>query len=180
MIDTSALPGQLTKWTVLVSACALPSFIIALVFGFHTPHAIAGMLCGIATFIVAYALVTSTHFYLRRSEGLLGRALRAGTKVRVIISLFSLPLLIGLFSPKAGFALQIMPDFWCGFAAIKIVDKLGSDFSLITDQQQFFPAYLTTVVEGILMSLTLAALCLLALWPISMRPTPEHHPGAAK
>ena len=183
MISTRALPREFGRWTLLCTLCALPSFIIALLFEFDSGPQVVAMVCGVATFIPVFAVAASLRWYRLKRGTVLGRALRAGTKVRVGISLLALLMLtpaLWKYPADDGVFLQVNPDFWCGYAAAMLLDQTGVGLDLKT----VAGTYALTVTEGAILTLTLGGLSLLAYIPISMRPTehdlPKVEPGAGK
>ena len=169
MIEKEKLGPQLRFWTLHVGLTALPSFMVALI-QFNTVPAILAMLAGILTFILGYSLLCASTFYARLTgASLLGEAVRKGTRIRLVLSLVTAPLLFGAFVqwPTVLFA----PDFWAGFAAVIIVGWVSSIAGFgrvepVEGEINFLQTYFITVVEGVLISFTLVLLvffCLLFL-----------------
>jgi len=188
MFVTSRLLPQAKYWSLHVCFCAAPSFIMAYTNELNTPAAIAAMLSGVATFIVAYTLITSTTFYTEQRENLLGKAVRAGTNVRLIISFLSLlALLINQTTAKKYFAelginwpsdiYQFLPDFWCGLASIAMISRFH-DFASGSDglpKYSFAFNFLVTIVEGTLLSLVLLIIIFFAFSIINIRQRNKHY-----
>jgi len=157
---------------------------------FNSPVAIIAMLCGIATFIIGYSFLTSRSFYGKIHTGLIGRSVKLGARIRMIVSLASLPLLIPLLSFKTHNndppeSLMFVPDFWFGFIAMIIVNLLyqvtgnnpfangmnnASDFS-------FLPTYLITVTEGVLISISLVLIAFITLIILNFRRNRQRLPS---
>ena len=82
------------------------------------------MLAAIATFIAAYTLVTSSPWYQQLAgESLVGKAVALGTKLRLMISLISAPLLLSAYAMAP--VCFLAPDFWAGVAAVRAVEGVG-------------------------------------------------------
>jgi len=194
MFVTSRLLPQAKYWSVHVCFCAAPSFIIAYIYEVNAPTAIAAMLSGVATFIVAYTLITSTTFYTEQRENLLGKAVRAGTNVRLIISFLSLlALLINRVILKKDSTeseipeiYQFLPDFWCGYASTLMVYNVSNftDSLFANDpfsnpnplsSYGFIFIFLVTIVEGILLSLVLLIIIFFAFSIINIRQRNKHY-----
>jgi len=180
-VRTNTFPKQLRFWGIHCGLTALPSFCIAIT-TFNGPSAILAMLCGIATFVFSYALITATPLYGKVHTGLIGRSIKLGTRIRMIISLASLPLLLPLIG--TGFndsappeSLFFAPDFWFGYAAIMISflilnaispqGSLGSGPETWADT--FLLPYFTTVIEGILISVSLVFIAFITLIILNFR-----------
>ncbi|MFK7910160.1 MAG: hypothetical protein AB8F34_06105 [Akkermansiaceae bacterium] len=171
-----SLGGQLRYWSIHCGLTALPSFCIALTF-FNSPLNIAAMLCGIATFIIGYTAITATPIYGKLHDGLIGKSVRLGTRIRMIISLIGLPFLIPILGydfngsgepPTSAF---FTVDFWFGYAAVILTaiggEALGMNFSGLEGRDNigadFAFTYLTTIVEGLLISISLVLISFFAL-----------------
>jgi hypothetical protein len=180
-VRTNTLAQQLRFWGIHCGLTALPSFCIA-VTTFNGPLAILAMLCGIATFVFAYAFITATPLYGKVHTGLIGRSIKLGTRIRMIVSLASLPLLLPLMS--SGFndsappgSLFFAPDFWFGYAAILIsfliLNAISTQGSLGNGPESwsdtFLLPYLTTVIEGILISISLIFIAFITLIILNFR-----------
>ena len=154
---------QLKFWSLHCAINSLPSFAIALFFLhlWKQPAAVAAMLAAIGTFVLLYAFVTSLPGPLADPHGAFSRALKLGTKIRMIVSLASLPLL-----PAGG--LFFTPDFWCGWAACLLVNAAGNKWFGSGDLIRLegsAPAavYATTMLEGFILSLMLMMISFFAL-----------------
>lgn len=147
-------PGQLRYWTFHCVLNSLPSFCIALwALGlWQSRFAMAAMISAIVTFILLYATLTSFEGPLSDKNHVLSRAFKVGAKIRAVISVFNL---LFAFTP----AVMFTPDFWCGFLATGIVDKVmkmtGNPPPFAQSDSVdlgFFPIYLTTMIEGCILS----------------------------
>ncbi len=183
LVRTNTFPTQLRFWALHCGLTALPSFCIALT-QFNSPQAILAMLCGIATFVFGYAFLTSTPIYGKVHGGLIGRSIKLGTRIRMIISLASLPLLIPLIGQNMESMgeppeyLFYAPDFWFGYAAIIVVFiglnavTGGSPAGNLNDGsfgQDFLTPYATTLVEGLLISVSLVFIAFITLIILNFR-----------
>lgn len=172
MLQQEKVGPQLRFWSLHVGLTALPSFAVALI-KFNSPGAILAMLAGIATFIVGYTLLCSSTVYARLTgASLLGEAVRKGTRIRLILSLATAPLLFGAFAefPSVLFA----PDFWAGFGALLVVGWFSQVLGLGQvdvgrNEIGFVPTYFITIVEGLLISFTLVLLAFFALLFLNRR-----------
>jgi hypothetical protein len=147
-------PRQLGFWTMHGLFNALPSFIIV-VFVMKTQRletAIPAMLLAIGFWILVFSLITSIGGPLSEREHVLARALRLGTRIRTVIACLSLPLTaFGLES------LFLLPDTWCGWAAVLAFDFLrksaGADCWLDqVNAGEFLPIFAITLLEGFIIS----------------------------
>jgi hypothetical protein len=165
-IDRPRLPRQARYWTLHCCINALPSFIVAAFYlqMITEPLSVLAMLLAIATFIGAYTVVTSVEGWFSDPESVLSRALKVGVRIRLIISLVSLPLLL----PTA--LALIVPDVWAGLLAAAIVNWfasfLGAGGAWIGPTESQAPAlavYATTMLEGLIISFMLLMLSFFSL-----------------
>jgi hypothetical protein len=171
-IDFSRLPGQARYWTLHCGINALPSFIVAAFYlqMINQPLAVVAMVLGILTFIVGYTILTCIEGWFTDSESLLARALKVGVKIRMVLSLISLPMLLP--SPIALF----VPDVWAGMMASGAVNwlgnQLGAGSNLIGPNEgsvPFLAVYATTVIEGLIISFMLLMLSFFSLLVIQTK-----------
>ena len=171
-IDRSLLPVQARYWTLHCCINALPSFIVAAFYlqMITSPTCILAMLMAILTFIAAYTVITSIEGWFSDSQSVLSRALKVGVRIRMIVSLVSLPLLI----PTA--LAFLVPDVWAGMLAAAIVnwvaDFLGSGGAWIGPTEGHPPAlavYATTMIEGLIISFMLFMLSFFSLLVLQAR-----------
>ena len=168
------LPKKLKYWTLHCLINALPSYIIAVSWlGLWTnPAAHLGMIAAVISFIVAFAVMTSLSGPLSRSGSLLSRALRVGLIMRIFCSAWTL-----LMIPTGAF-LMLTPDFWCGQIAVNIVKFIyqifGEEAILLASIRGsgsgasqlvagFTEVYLTTLIEGAILSLMLFTFSVVAV-----------------
>ena len=153
----AAFPRQLRYWTFHCMMNSSPSFCIALITLqlWKSPAAIAAMLCAIATFILLYAVFSSVIEPLADEQHVLSRSLKLGTKIRAWISGLSL---LVVWTP----AMSITPDFWCGFISVALTNFLfksaggsGNFFEPNGVNIGFPPVFITTLVEGLILSFIL-------------------------
>lgn len=186
---------QLGFWSIHCTLTALPSFLIAIQY-FKGAAAILAMLAGVLTFVFGYALLTSTGLYGKFHHGLVGRSVKLGATIRMAISLCSLPLVLsaiasgedfsnGSFSGGAEMVVWV-PDFWFGYIAIIVVAigfnamGLRSPTNSLNDPDRdadFFFTYVTTLTEGVLISLSLLMLSFLILIILSFRKNSRQLPS---
>lgn len=182
-LDHSLLRPQLRFWSIHCSINALPSFVIAMTYLglWQKPAAILAMLLAVATFITGYTFLTSIRGLFGDPQSLLSRALKLGTKIRLVMSLITLLLIFP--SPIALF----LPDVWAGLLAAGIVNavgqRLGNPMSsgvggIVSDSP--LAVFATTLLEGLILSfllLMISFFCLLGMQIRSRRrgaeiPTP--------
>lgn len=186
---------QLGFWALHCGFTALPSFLIAVQY-FKTPSAIIAMLAGVLSFVLAYSLITSTPFYGKIHHGLIGRSVKLGATIRMVISLCSLPVVLYAISPGNGFregnfngdseVVLWAPDFWFGYLAIIIISLLynildQANFGRALENSEtpdFFFTYATTITEGVLISLSLLVIAFVALVILSFRRNRRQLPSA--
>lgn len=147
-------PRQLRHWTFHCTLNSAPSFFIALsALGlWGSQIAMVAMISAIITFILLYSTLTSFDGPLSDATHVLSRAFKLGTRIRAGISVLNLLL---AYTP----AMLVTPDFWCGFLAVgvtnfmmemtgnpPVLDGIGGT------QVSFFPIYLTTMIEGCILS----------------------------
>jgi hypothetical protein len=134
-----------------------------------TPLAVFAMLCAIVTFILLYAVFTSVVEPLANEKHVISRSLKLGTKIRAWISGLSL---LVVFTPAA----SITPDFWCGFMAVMFTNSLakwagaaGDFFNMDGGNATFSPVYVTTMVEGFILSFFLFMISFFAVLFVQAR-----------
>ena len=158
---------QLRYWSLHCTLNALPSLAIALIFLelWKNPKGVAAMLSGIASFILLYAVLTSLRGPLSNPDHVVSRSLKLGTKIRTWISAISVLLV------PAG-AVFLLPDFWCGMLSVSILNQvfgmLGLEIELPDANPSgtpigFLPVYLTTMLEGFILSFLLLMISFFAM-----------------
>jgi hypothetical protein len=168
---SAVFPRQLRFWSLHCLLNALPSLGIALGWLglWRSPQAVVAMFSAIGTFVLLYATLTSLPGPLARQDHLLSRSLRLGAKIRGWISgvsLFALPM------PAL---LMFTPDYWCGWAAILLVNLPGGTareqpfFSTEGGTAGFAPVYLTTLTEGFILSFLLLMISFFALLAVQAK-----------
>jgi len=177
----SVFPRQLRFWTFHCCLNAAPSFVIALVLLdlWRSPSGIAAMCCGVATFILFYSVVTSIGTPFSVEFGISARALRAGAKVRSFLGAIAfVAFVIQLSATKVGvgsgvekiFSIGYLADFYCGMMAnrileefVRIMKPLVLQFGFGKGTIGFFEIYLTTLIEGVILSFLLILISFFAL-----------------
>lgn len=148
--ERGVLRQQLGVWTFRGACCAAPSFLWALLAGFAKPVALLGIAAGVATWIAAYSLITAQPVYRARVEGgALGWALSMGANTRAALA------------PLMAFG----PDMFLGGVALDAVSRIAGLRAIPYRKMDevFFATYLTTLVQGALVSATMFLL-VLPLW----------------
>lgn len=154
-------PGKFAYWSLHASFNAAPSLVIALLWLglYNRPEAYAAMFWAIFFFIVLYATLTSLPGPLGKKGTPLAEGVRIGAKIRLWIAVISTPM--ALLPQTAMFT----PDYWCGLYAINIVNMVhqflaaGTVFFNTDQPRGFFPIFITTVTEGLLLSGLLFMFC---------------------
>ncbi|RYD22826.1 MAG: hypothetical protein EOP87_26785 [Verrucomicrobiaceae bacterium] len=166
----TTFPRQLRYWTFHCCLNALPSFGLALVFLklWNSPLGIMAMLAAIGTFILLYASITSLGPF-GDDEHTLSRALHMGARIRGWMSAASLAIM-----PLGG--MVFVPDFWCGFISAQIISSTlelpgtSGDFELLTEGKGgFLSIYLTTLLEGFMLSGILLFISFIAVMILQAR-----------
>lgn len=125
-------------WTLLCSVAAATSFVWAKEDLFDT-H---GMLLGVATFIVAYALVAASDVvHVWRSKPFVSRTIKIGYGVRVLVS--------------AAFPVGMAVDFFPGVIAVKTVGLF------FRPSNGFVATYIITLLQGVFLNIILFVFMLL-------------------
>ena len=140
----------LTEWAWRGALCAAPSFCWAVMSNFHQPAQIAEMVLGAATYVVGFAWLTALPSYLERVQSShFGSALRLAANLRAALA----PLMF------------FGPDMFLGALAMGAVSRGARLFGVRGDLPQAGVGwtYLTTVVQGALVSATMLLLAL-AIW----------------
>jgi len=143
-------------WLIHSSLNSCPGFYLALQYRGvgDQPPAILGMLAAILTFAFAYAILTTYYRPLSDKASLFHQALKVGLKIRVIVVILS------LISFPLGFFFS--PDLWCGVAVVSLYRAASVPLDL--PPFHTFPAiYSMTILEGLLLSITLFIFSFLAL-----------------
>ncbi len=152
--DVNLLPSgemlreRLASWGIRGVFCAAPSFVWAVFAAVRTPLEILAMVAGILTYVLAFAWATSIPVYVERMESHdLGVMLRWAANARAALA----PLMV------------FGPDAWMGFASLTVV-QMGATFAGFSPQSRPEGAlfvYVTTLVQGALVSATIVLLTLL-------------------
>ncbi|MBN8550420.1 MAG: hypothetical protein J0M12_13990 [Deltaproteobacteria bacterium] len=159
--------SQLRFWASHALFCAAPSFLWALMIGFSSLTAISAMCCGIAVWVCLYAAASSSAWAMRRLPGtLLGRAIQLGAKARSVLAIVSIcvALVPGLGMVGAMF---FYSDLYAGFISIQassfMLNQPSPHYSTMEQSFGFLYTFLTTLVQGFLLSFTLIAVVLCCL-----------------
>jgi len=151
-VDPRIFRDKLIAWSVRGVIGAAPSFTWALMAGFKSPAAIAGMAAGVATYVLAFAWLTASPNYVEYVESAdSGWSLRLAANLRVAGSLLAL-----------GY-----PDMILGWVSLSVVGAIdgAQDPLAAAGGGAFAPAYVTTLVQGLLVSVTILVGAVL-LWPV--------------
>lgn len=172
---TKCFPGKLRFWALHCVINALPSYLIAVVWLGLWPvaHAHWAMSAAVCTFIIGYAVLTSWLPVLREGRNLFTRALKVGLVIRTVISCLT------VFTVPLGVFVLFTPDYWCGQISVNIVARcydlmgleatLGRRVDAVAMQTGFMEIYLTTVLEGLILSFMLFIFSFMAIIILQMR-----------
>ncbi len=188
--DTLRLPwlnrAALRHWTLHVSVSAAPSFAFMVNTGAHWP-CVVGMLMGVAFFIVLYTAFARFTYPKTESPSLWRRAIRLGTRIRTGLALLALP---GAMMKTGGFlTVFFLPDYFAGLVAWSVTRSIGtaepvrwlrallagpdpavrSQNLWVGDIGSVLPTFLTTVIEGFLLSALLFLIAFICLCNLKLR-----------
>lgn len=172
--EMELLRKKLRYWTIHCLINAVPSYLIVMVWFDQWENVVAhfAMVSAVFTFICGYAVATSLPGPLRRKESIFSAALKVGLAIRAVFSFWTL-----IFVPL-GPLLLFTPDLWCGQLANWIVDLAFQSVggrtrlaALLDDRGPpenlplpgFLEIYLTTVAEGLILSLMVFILSFIAV-----------------
>ena len=162
--------SHLKFWAFHCSLTATPSFLLA---GIHLQlfqkvPATLGMLTGIGFFILGYTLLNTLVRALEQKEGPFFRATHLALKIRLLVSLVSIPVV--LFITNESPAILFLPDYWAGWAAAILISLFEGLFAL--EDGSYLHTLLWTVTEGFILSFTLfmgTFFCLLIIGAIDRK-----------
>lgn len=159
-------------WTIHVTLTSLTSFVIAYVIEFNQAADIAAMIAAIFSFVLIFTALTSLPTYQKMRGSLYDQAIRLGTKIRMWVSLTSLPIaLLALFkSELQDNLISFLPDYWCGLLAgiLTITYQIPDERSLSLFER-FINTYLLTMTEGMVIAGTLVMVSFFALIIVNAR-----------
>lgn len=127
------------KWCFLIGINVIVSFFFAVGIMKTTAGAL-GIFAGIMTFVFLYARIDI--YFLNRGKEKWRKALYIGVCIKSLFQLFP------------------MIDLMTGSMAIEVVDNLFGHQILMNDNLIFIEIYLTTVIDGLLLSVLAAILTL--------------------
>ncbi len=169
MIEKGVFFGKLRFWAIHCLINALPSYLIAVVWMelWGSSNAQFAMLAAVLTFIFGYSVLTSALPIFREDGSLFSRALHVGLIVRMVISV------ITVIAVPLGPLLMFTPDLWCGQFANNVVAWVLRVDGLMARTEGlrgevlgkvgFFEIYLTTVLEGLILSFMLFIFSFIAI-----------------
>ena len=173
--DLKALPRQLLFWSGHCLLNAAPSCAIACIYlkYWKRPEALLAMGWAVLAFILFFSFLTSFKGPLTQSGHTLCRAIRAGVKFRMIVSLASLPLFVA--QPLT----YLVPDLWSGFLATWIFHQIeqligspstmASTFDMILDRPTFAGVFSIAIIQGLIISLFMFLFSFFAVLVIQRR-----------
>lgn len=141
---------QVFVWSMRAIFCAAPSFYWAVVTRVPSSIGLLAMPAGVVTFVFGYAGVAAMPLYQNRVAGsAFGWALGVGANTRAALA----PLMF------------FGPDTLLGFVAVEKVARITRQTGIadMRLQADFLTVYLTTLVQGALVSVTMFML-VLPLW----------------
>lgn len=171
------------KWVLICGACALPSFIFAIIGGFQGLPQLGAMLLGVFTFMIAFSVFESWPLHRKLfASPLMQKAQKAAIWMKLICSGIALLGIASLYARMEMLLLLALPEMWLGFFSINAISSLWSfaglpdtgAASLPTgaslshqhwDPNLFGYTYVTTLFHGLLKSAILFAFGWIAiLW----------------
>lgn len=140
-----SVPWVLTKWAVVCSISAAPSFVFGLILANDSRATeIAGMILGVITFILAYTCFEcSSRFQVLIKKRLVRYAARIGYATRMLISVV--------------FPLGSYIDIPTGMLSVEIANFVFGDQSGASESpiMSFVWFYSTTLIQGFLLNVIL-------------------------
>jgi hypothetical protein len=129
----STLPARFLLWTGVCTISALPSFLCA-----QHEYDPAGMVSGVAVFILAYTGVTGTRVFQRlKAQPFVQLTLYIGFATRLAVSLM--------------YPFGMACDIWTGALSIEIVRRF------VSDPEAFLGTLAITILQGIFLNIILVA-----------------------
>jgi len=176
-IDLETLPRQLRYWSGHCLLNAAPSFAISCLYlsYWEKPETVLAMGLAVLSFIILFSLLTSLKSPLSQSNHTLSRAVRAGVKFRMIVSLASLP--VYLFPSF----ISLVPDLWSGLLATWIsqqIELIISDPPTMAsildkmaemDHPTFARVFAVSIIQGLIISLFMFLFSFFAVLVIQRR-----------
>lgn len=125
------------RWTLICAICAAPSFFWGC--ALHAePHHLAGMVCGILVFVLAYTLIECTHYYHQfMSLPHVHRTAIVGYGTRILISVI--------------FPIGLFVDMLTGSWSVALVQELFPASQHLAHGKaaaSFAQVLITTIVQG--------------------------------
>ncbi|WP_162653004.1 hypothetical protein [Lentilitoribacter sp. Alg239-R112] len=154
-----AFYGNLMRWSIIVSVCAIPSFIIA-----FKVYSVTAMVMGIVMLIAFYSFVASTKIWRASANNWQSvmSALSIAFKLKIFLALIWLPAF--LFTKEIHFFV-LLPDLYAGIIAhesIMYFLKISGDETTL-----FLPTLLTTLLQGLIVSLLVVLFAFFVVFPFS-------------
>lgn len=173
-------PKKLRFWFWHCLVNALPSYLMAVVWLALWTHPVAhiAMGCAVLTFVIGYSVLTSLPGPLAVKDSLFSRAMRVGLRVRMVISILTVCVV------PTGIFVLFTPDYWCGQIAVNLVSKLygllGLEATLLPringdgrtrslTSPDFVEIYLSTLLEGLILSSMLFIFSVIAIIILQVR-----------
>jgi|GEM_PF-2033157 len=178
--------AALRHWTFHVCVSAAPSFVFMAQASTRWP-CVVGMLLGVGFFILLYTACARFTFPDAEPTNMWRRAIRLGTKARTVCALLALPSVVAFVHGGVKWPFFFfLPDYLAGMVAWSVTANIGQAEPVrwlrilltspdagvrrenvwLGDMSSVIPTFLTTVIEGFILSgvLFLAAfICLIVL-----------------
>lgn len=177
-VDFERLPKQLRYWSIHCGVNALPSFLVVVIMLSQIQEdivmlSVGAMLCAIVIFVITYTLITSIKGLFDNPKSLLSRALRIGAKTRLVISVVSLPFLVGLVDSHSQEIIMFCPDYWAGVGAVLVYAIATGETSSSPPVDEsgvgFMDIFAVTMIEGVILSIFLFTVAFIALVILQIR-----------
>ncbi|KAF0181101.1 MAG: hypothetical protein FD161_407 [Limisphaerales bacterium] len=177
--------AALRYWTFHVCVSAAPSFLFA--YGLsRKPERLWGMVLGVAFFIALYTLFSHWTYPSEKSSALWRRAMRLATWIRTVWAILALP---GLMLGNKALKVMFSVDLIAGMIATSLTYFIGKfppvgwvrimiagpdanqrrHHVLVGDMDSLLPTFLTTVIEGFILSGLLFCIAFVCLWAFAFR-----------
>ena len=163
--ESDEFRAELPGWALRGGLCAAVSFVWALLMGYNSPFEIAGMVVGVAAWVVLFAGYCAwPGRTVRRGGPSIGRALKVAAWIKFGTSAAGgLVYLLHAIGPRSAImdfgVVGLMPDWLLGFAAVSVVAAIsGLPMGALEGADSLGWTALITFVDGALFLLVIGVL----------------------